>query len=307
VTFLLALLLPALFWDKGPETADQLKQAGITEVVVPVSLESAWKGVSGFLARGADPKSAVRLMTPGVQYRMNQASATRSPWLDSNGWRIIRQPSAKFYYESPGPAAALAAAEAFMYGAEAMVHTDAAGLEPLGKMLAFLGQVKNANLPPVADIGFIDDGSPQAGEVINLMVRRNLMFRLVPSPDAKLGLNVQLGSARFPKAANPSDVAQQIRFELTDEKRSLRIYGSEVVLCRLTGDDKRAQVQLLNYAAGSRPVNGLRVRVLGRYPKHRLKIFGVPDAALVDYEAMADATEFTVRELKSYAVIDLAR
>jgi hypothetical protein len=307
VIFLLAFLLPALFWDKGPETAEQLKQAGITKVMVPSSLESAWKGVSGFSARSADPQTAVKLMTPGVKYRMNEAAATRSPWLDSNGWRMIQQPSANFYYEAAGPAAALAAAEAYMYGADAMVSTDAAGLEAFGKMLAFLRETNIAKLPPVADIGFVDDGSPQAGEAMNLMVRRNLLFRLVKEPDPRLGLHVELGSAKFPKATNPSDVVQQIRFELTDEKRSLRIYGSEVVVGRLTGDGKRAQVQLLNYAAGSRPVNGLRVRVAGRYPKHELKVFGVPDAAIVDFEATTEATEFTVRELRSYAVIDLAR
>ena len=44
----IAVLLPVLFWDKGPETADQLKQAGINQLAAPQSLEAAWKNVSGF-------------------------------------------------------------------------------------------------------------------------------------------------------------------------------------------------------------------------------------------------------------------
>src|SRR5262245_7985121 len=61
VTLLVALLLPALFWDKGTETTVQLKQAGITEVAVPAPLESDWKSVGGFHVRTADPQNAVKL------------------------------------------------------------------------------------------------------------------------------------------------------------------------------------------------------------------------------------------------------
>jgi hypothetical protein len=300
----LALLLPVLFWDKWPETADQLKQAGITQIVVPQALEASWKNIPGISIRVADPQSAVKLSTPGVQFRANQAGATRSPWVDSSGWRILRQPSSRFYYDAPGLAAALAAAEAYAYGADALIRTDAAGLQPLGETLAFLAGLKPVDLPPVADIGFIDDGSPQAGEVMNLMVRRNLLFKTVQKPDSRLKLNARI--ANKTEAADPSAFAQKIRFDLTDEKRSLRIYGSEVVIGRLTGNRERARLQLLNYAA-SRPVRGLRVRVLGRYQKHELNVAGIPKAALVDFESLPDATEFTLQEMKTLAVIDLSR
>jgi hypothetical protein len=305
----LALLLPALFWDKGPETADQLKQAGITQIAVPAAQEAAWKSAPGFTARVADKDSRVKLGVPKVEYRANQAGPTRSPWIDSNGWRIARSPYAKFIYDVQGSAAALAAAEAYAFRADALIQTDAAGLAPLGEMLAFLVKLKTVDLTPVADIGFVDDGSPQAGEVMNLMIRRNLLFRRVTKPDPRLALNVEFGSAKFPKsaAANPSEFAQQIRFELTDEKRSLRIYGSEVVIGRLVSDGKQARVHLLNYAAGSRPLRGLRVRVLGRFPKHEVNVFGIPGATLMDYTVLADATEFTIVELKSLATIDLSR
>jgi len=43
------------------------------------------------LAPGAAPPAdAVKLNEPKVQYRNNEASATRSPWIDANGWRILR-------------------------------------------------------------------------------------------------------------------------------------------------------------------------------------------------------------------------
>ncbi len=195
----LAVLLPVLFRESGPDTADRLKQSGITQIAVRPPLEAAWKSQPDFAVRVADPRSAVKLAAPGVQYRANEASATRSPWVNKNGWQFLRQPHGRFYYDAPGLAAALAAAEAFMYQADA------------------------------------------------------------------------------------------------------------VVIARLTGDGGRLRLQLLNYAAVSRTLNGIRVRVLGRYPKHEVRALGNAGAALVDYEAAADATEFTLPELKSYAVIDLAR
>jgi hypothetical protein len=307
--FFATLLIPALFWDKGPETADQLKQAGITRIAVPAAMETPWKSAPGITVRLSDKESRVKLGPPKVEYRVNQAGPTRSPWVDSNGWRIVRSPEAKFVYDAPGPGAALAAAEAYAFGADALIGTDAAGLAPLGEMLTFLSKLKSVDLPPVANIGFVDDGSPEAGEAMNLMIRRNLLFRRVAKPDRRLPLNVELGSGKYPKsaAANPSEFAQQVRFELTDEKRSLRVYGSEVVIGRLSSDGKQARVHLLNYASAARPVRGVRVRVLGRFPKHELNVFGVAGATLADYTVLPDATEFTIIELKSLATIDLSR
>ena len=42
----------------------------------------------------------------------------------------------RFYYEAKGAAAALAAAEAFSYGANAIIETDAAGLKPFAGMIS---------------------------------------------------------------------------------------------------------------------------------------------------------------------------
>jgi hypothetical protein len=104
---------------------------------------------------------------------------------------------------------------------------------------------------------------------------------------------------------NPNQLAHKIRSQLGDENRSLRIYGSEVVIARLATNSRQGRVYLLNYA--NRPVRGLRVRVRGAYAKGEARVFGITDAQLEDWLRDGDATEFTVRELNAFAVIDLAR
>jgi hypothetical protein len=304
---LLAAALPWLYWDQGGESAERLKSAGIARVAVPRANEAAWKALSGFEVRTADPSAAEKLAVPGVQYRANQASATRSPWIDTNGWQFARRPKGTFYYDAPGMAAGVAAAEAFLYRADALVHTDTAGLGPLGQMLGFLRGLRVEELPAVADIGFIDDGSAEAGEAMNLMGRKNLLYRVVERPDPKLKVNIRFGSGKYTKAEaqDPVEVAQRIRYELTDERRSLRIFGSEVALARLFSDGRRARVEVVNYAAASRALNGIRVRVLGRYAKHSVEAAGSAGVALADYTVTRDATEFTLPELKSFAAVAL--
>jgi hypothetical protein len=257
----------------------------------------------------ADPRQATRAVPPRVNYRFDQASASRAPWLDSNGWRFLRQPQGRFYYETTGPQAALAAAEAFAWGVNAMIKTDPAGLKPLSQMLAFLRGIQAADLPEVADFGYVDDGTSMSGEVMNLMVRYNLLFKLVRAPDPNLKMTVKLGTSDYPlvQAKNPGAMAHIVRGNLTDDRRSLRIYGSAVVIGRLTAAGGRARLHLVNYDGVSRKVSGMRVRVAGQYPKHQLAAADSPGEELLDYTVLPDATEFTLPELKSYAVIDLSR
>lgn len=301
--------LPGLFWSGAPDTAPALRDAGITHIAVSSAKAESWKNVAGIATEIADPQKMVKLLAPGVQYRVDQASASRAPWLDSNAWQLIRLPQGHFYYEAKGAAAALAAAEAFSYGANAIIETDSDGLKPFAQMIDFLRGVNAAEMAPVADIGIIDDGLATTGEVMNLMARHNLLFRVVSAPDRTLKLNVHIGSKEYPvaDARDPGAMAQTIRSNLTDEKRSVRVYGSPVVLARLAGSDGHLRVHLLNYAGAARKVDGIRVRVLGRYPKHQLAAAGNPGQQLLDYTVEADATEFTLPELKTYAVIDLSR
>ena len=307
---LLALaLLPGLLWDEPPASVEELREAGITGIYVPAERYNAWKRAGQFPAQPADTRHAVKLAAPSVLYRANVASATRAPWLASNGWRLLRNTKDRFLYEAQGTQAALAAAEAFCFGGSALVHTDQAGLKPFAEMLEFLRGLGDSDTAPVADIGFVDDGSAAAGEVMNLMVRDNLLFQIVSGSGPQLKLTVRLGSKEFPRedAKNPSMAAHEVRAQLTDERRSIRVYGSAVVVARLTTMPDGVRVHLLNYAGAERKVDGLRVRVLGQYQKHRLAAAGSPKAELLDYSANADATEFTLPELKTYAVIDLSR
>jgi hypothetical protein len=243
-----------------------------------------------------------------VQFRRRVASATRAPWVDSNAWRFYRDPHASYFYDAPDKAAALAAAEAFTYGVRAFVHTDDAGFKPLADMLQFLGKLHVPESQPRANIGYIDDGSPEAGELMNLLVRRNLLFRLVSKPDPSLDLTVKLGTPEYPKseAANPSLLAEKVRSNLGDEKRYLRLYGSEVVVARLVTAPQADTLFLLNYGATRVPVNGLRVRVLGKYSGAKISDFATAAEAPLDLIHDSQAIEFTLKELGTFAVVSLA-
>jgi hypothetical protein len=259
------------------------------------------------LAPGPADASAVTLPVPKVEYRINEASASRSPWIDANGWQMLRAPNRRYYYDVPEASVALAAAEAFSYGVKADIHVSSNGAAIFDRMLEFLRGIPDRELPALANIGVIDDGSPETGELMNLLSRRNLLYRIVTAPDPGLDLNIQLGSGQYPnsEAHDPSRLAQKIRAELTDEKRLLRLYGSEVVVARLLGTASQLRIHLLNYA--NRPVTGLRVRVLGNYPNWRVAAFDQPDLKLSDFAAAGEATEFTLPEMSTYAVIDLSK
>ena len=259
------------------------------------------------LLTGAEPPDAVKLNEPRVQYLSNEASATRSPWIDANGWRILRASGRQFFYRVKGETAALAAAEAFAYGANAYIAADAPGMNAFGRMLVFLKTIPAVDLVPTADFGVVDDGSSVTGELLNLLTRMNLLYRIEQNPDRSFPLNVRLGTKEYPleEARNPSVVMHKIRSQIGDDNRSLRVYGSETVIGRLLGGPGQARVLLLNYAA--RPILGLRVRVRGEYAQGRLLIPGDKDAHLSDWTRDGPATEFTVPELRVFSVIDLSR
>ena len=257
-----------------------------------------------------DATGLSKAVTPRVTFHANEASATRAPWVDSNGWRYLRQPDGHFYCDAPGAAAAaLAAGEAFAYDVHVAIHTDDAGSASLAKMLAFLRTVKGDDFSPLVNIGFVDDGSAEAGEFMNLLVRRNLLFRVVKQADPTLDLTVVPGSAEYSKAeaANPSLLAEKVRSNLTDAKRLLRLYGSEVVVGRLVGHGGDARLYLINYGAARSPAHGVRVRVLGAFSKQEAAQFDAPETKLIDVSVDSKTTEFTLPELKTFAIINLAK
>jgi hypothetical protein len=117
---------------------------------------------------------------------------------------------------------------------------------------------------------------------------------------------IEPGTPEYPasQAANPEKFALALRSRLTDERRSLRVYGSEVVLTRLTGDASELRLQLINYGGGE--VQGLRVRLRGAWTPGPARVLRHGTLA-VEAPLTADgATEFSLPMLGPYAVVDLS-
>jgi len=285
-------LLPGLYWTVGPETAPELRRSGITQITAPPELVAGWKQ-AGFTVTPLGPR--LKLMPPGIDRKVMVASATTAPWVNANGWRFRREPGREFWYDLPTGPAPLAAAEAFAYGANTVLKIAAEDLDKYAAMLEFLRTIPDKTLPDIADFGFVDDGSDMAAEQLNLLSRRNLLFRVVRAPDPKLRFNIASNSD------DPHLFAAKVRERLKDDQRSLRVYGSEVVLCRLEGDGSRARIHVLNYG---RNVEGVRLRVRGTYAGGKLYS---PSSAkpLADYAVADGFTEFSLPELGPYAVVDL--
>lgn len=255
------------------------------------------------------PSGAIKLLRPGTRAdRTITASSSRVPWVDSNGWRFRRDPKGSFLYEGVTiPRLPLAAAEAYVYDANAVIQTDAKGNEALQPMLDFLKKIDAPQLPVVADIFVHDDGTPMLGEVLNLLTRRNLLFNAGAKPDRTYNLAVEVGSPDFPKvaAANPSDFAKLVRRKLTDDKRSLRIFGSEVIVGFLTSDGKRSRLHLLNYATD--PIESFRVRVRGEWKIEHAASYNDPGVKAEEINYFDGGTEFGVPKITTYAVFDLVK
>ena len=301
------LSLPLLYWSQGVETAPQIKQAGIEQFAVPPEKVAAWRD-AGFQVI-AMPRNELegrqRLLTPGLQRKYNVASPTRAPWVDANGWRFLREPAGQYLYDLAAGKAALATAESFVYNADVVVKIELSDLEEFGKMLAFLRSLPTDELPPIADMTLIDTGSVASGEVMNLLTRRNLLFQLDKFPSSLYRLNIKLGTREYPEAeaADPSAFANKIRRQLGDKNRSIRIYGSEVVVARLLNDSTKLRLHLLNY--GGREIEGLRVRLRGKFANGTAQVAGIGRASLDDFAVAKGATEFTIPKMASYALIEL--
>jgi hypothetical protein len=263
---------------------------------------------------GAQADAFQQVPAPGVQIRPNVARATNIPWIDSNGWRFQRGINKANYAKLPVGSAALAAAEAFAFDVDAILNPDAADLKDLAEMLRFLKANDQPALPAMANIGVIDDRSPRMSEILNLLTRGNLLYRVVAARDPTLDLTLQLGTDDFPTAAaaNPYEFAARVRAKLGDDKRLVRLYGTSTVIARLTGDRTRARLYLLSYGGTRRQQRGnpqaIRVRVLGRYQPAKLAAYNAePDAALTDIRNPGDTTEFWVPDFNVIAIIDLKR
>ena len=299
---------PVIFWTGGVGTMSRLREAGVSDLAVPVAELAEWKR-AGFEAVGIDAAELSRrrkVATPKLAGRGNVASATRRPWIDANGWVFTRYATDAFLYdELPSGKASLAAAEAYAYGVNALLRIAPDDLSSAAATIDYLRRLPAASLPVVADFTVVDNNSPQIDEVLNLLTRRNLLYRLVPAPIGSYPVNIRLGTTEYPEsaAADPSAFAQQIRLRIGDENRSLRVYGSEVIIARLTGDGTRGRVHLLNYSG--RVAEGLRIRVRGNYRAGSISTLGHDGQALEEPLAEKGVYEGTIPKMGAYAVVDL--
>jgi hypothetical protein len=273
------------------------------------------QGLAAAAPSGTDAASYQEIPSPGVRYLPNVARATNVPWIDSNGWRFARGTRKVSYTNVPAGSASLAAAEAFVFNVDAIINPDPKDLEDLGKMLRFLKANEQAPLPDLVNIGVVDSPSPLLDEVLNLLTRRNLLYKVVPAPDRTVDLNVQLGTPDFPTeaAANPYEFAARVRAKLGDDKRLVRLYGTSTVIARLTGDTSRARLFLLSFnsrsqqnAGGQAGVEAIRVRVQGRYQPAKFAAYGGnPEAKVSDVRHPGTTTEFWIPDFNTCAIIDL--
>jgi len=279
------------------------------------------QGLAAAPPAGADAGGFQEVPAPAVRMQANESQATTAPWIDSNAWRFQRGMAKANYSKLPAGSAPLAAAEAFTFSVDAILNPDLADVPELGKMLGFLKTAARPPMPALANIGIVDDHSPGMEEVLNMLTRRNLLYRVVSAPDRRLDLNVQLGTKDFPResAGNPSDFAAVVRAKLGDDKRLVRLYGTSAMIARLTGEGKHARLYLLSYSRGGRGQGGgqgrgggggqqssIRVRLLGRYQPTQLLAYGIgSDAKLMDIENPGNSTEFSVPVFNTLAVIDL--
>jgi len=306
---LLALLAagPCVYWTQGVDSKPALDAAGVAQICVAAEQVAAWtaSGIKATPVEPADLAAREALPVPGVAPRAGVASPTRAPWIVSNGWRMLRRPGGKYLYAVPAGRGGLAAAEAMAYGLDALLQIDPADLPVVAPILAFGAGLPQDDLPPVADLAVVDDGTEATGEVMNLLARRNLLFAPVPAGSSTYPLTIAVGSAAYPlsDAADPSAFAQKVRSQLTDARRSLRIFGSEVVIGRLVGNGTRVRLHLVNY--GGRDIEGLRVRVRGTFRTIEASMPGAAKVPVTDVVVADGGTEFSLPRLAVYAVVEM--
>ena len=230
-----------------PEHVAEWKQAGLDASALPP----------------AEKSGRVALKAPGIAARGARASATRRPWIDANGWRYQRQPQARYFETAPAGVAALAAAEAFAHGADLVLAIDPGDLESFGQALAFSVRCPR-RAAGLADLAVVDDGSFAAGELMNLLGRRNLLFR--PVRARRASCRSRWSSARKPirRPRRPIPTRSRSRSAGSSPTSDARCGSSAARWCwpasRETG---RRRLHLLNY--GRRAIEGLRVRLRGRW------------------------------------------
>ena len=246
------------------------------------------------------PAQRQKAAVPRIDPQVSVASATRSPWIVSNGWLYRRNPGVRYEIDAREGGAVRAAAEAVAFAGTVLIHASPSETSALAQLREAVGRMPRVLLPDVADFEFFDDGRAVAGEILNLFTRRNMLVRGVSKPSGSLPV-VRMGEGELTQdlAHNPSDFAYAVRQKLGDASRSLRVYGTEMAIVRFLSDGRRARVHIVNY--NDQPLEGVRIRVRGSYSR---QVTYVSDSA-EDLSQDNGFTEFTFPEIATYAVADL--
>lgn len=297
------LVIPALLWDEGPQSAPALEKAGVREIATTGDA-AAWSATR-IHARHIDASALVKLDAPGVDYQMGRSGATAAPWIISNLWTLIRDRGKSYVCEAGGNAVALAVAEAQASGAAVYLRVKRGDLESFARAVAFSREHESPPLPPRVNFGLVDDHSGPMDEVMNLLARRNLLYEPVAKASDFPGPVVRIGSGDYTaeRASDPYAFAALVRSKIGDAGRLVRLYGTETTLARLEGDERHARLRLIQY--GRNAVTGMRVRVLGKYGRVMIASLGARVMPAEDVVTDAGGTEFTIPELRAYAVVDL--
>ncbi len=249
------------------------------------------------LFEGTDTSKFVTVRAPGIEMRRNMAMATSAPWVDSNIWQFRRAPSKSYFSDVTGKSVALAMAEAHSQGVELALRTTPDQRKEYEAMAAFLRTVPEGPTAVWANLAVTDDGSDAAGEALNLLSRRNLLFTTKPGAKADLKLKADKS------ITNPYDFAQEARQKLGEDKRLVRLYGSEITIADLRREGNKVRLSLIQY--GRRPSDAPRIRVRGHYSNVRALVYGTGEMQVTDLTTDGAYTEFTLPSLPLYAVLDL--
>ena len=190
--------LPCVYWTQGVDSRATLEAAGIKRICVAPEQVDAWRA-AGFsvsavseadlevarAARGSRHRTARRRGLADAQPRGSSRTAGASSGSPTGSTSTKCRPARR----------ALAAAEAFAYGGDAVLKVDAADLKAVGGMLTFLESLPAADLPAIADLAVVDDGSAVTGEVMNLLSRRNLLYQIVKAPSSQFPITIAIGIA----------------------------------------------------------------------------------------------------------------
>lgn len=247
---------------------------------------------------GGDTSRYQTVPAPRVQYRMNMAAATRSPWVDSNIWIYRRAPEKKYLCDVRKASVVLAMAEAYSQNVDVALQITPEQKKDFDRMTEFLKSLPEGPRTPWVNFTVTDDGSEEAGEALKLLSRRNLLYAKQAPGGVKLQLNKEI--------LDPYQFAVDVRDRLGDENRLLRLYGSELVIATVAREGPRVRIYLVHY--GERSVEGMRIRIKGRYPAARIKpyLFGIEPSAATEVTHDGGFTEFTLAKAGTFSVIDLS-